>query len=258
VTSRVYRVRLENGERAVVKRLKPVGLEDELQGADFLRWRDGIGCVRLLARQGGDLLLEDAGEKSLLDELNVNGDEAAMQIMAETLPAIHAGSSIPIPRELQPLKERFSSLFAKAKLDRDAGLKSLFVDAAQTAERLLDHQRDVRPLHGDLHHENVFFGPRGWLALDPKGLVGDPAFDVANLFYNPLDRTDLRTSPRRVRSIADLFAKVLGRDERTILDHGFAHACLSASWHVEDGNDAEAVRSLAVASAIRIVARRCG
>jgi streptomycin 6-kinase len=253
----VYRVRRENGERAVVKRLKPVGLEDELRGADFLHWRDGSGCVRLLARRGGDLLLEDAGERSLLDELNVNGDEAAMEIMAETLPAIHAGSSIPTPRELQPLRERFSSLFAKAKLDRDVGLKSLFVDAAQTAERLLDNQRDVRPLHGDLHHENVFFGPRGWLAIDPKGLIGDPAFDVANLFYNPLDRSDLRTSPRRVRSIAGLFAKVLGRDERTILDHGFAFACLSASWHVEDGNDAEAARSLAVASAIRLVARRC-
>jgi streptomycin 6-kinase len=35
-----------------------------------------------------------------------------------------------------------------------------------------------------------------------------------------------------------------------------AHAALSASWHVEDGNHAEAERSLAVASAIRAVAKR--
>jgi streptomycin 6-kinase len=118
----------------------------------------------------------------------------------------------------------------------------------------LSNQDDVRPLHGDLHHENVFFGVRGWLALDPKGLVGDPAFDVANLFYNPIDRDDLRTDPRRMHSVASRFAKVLRRDQRTILDHGFAHACLSAAWHVEDGNHAEAQRSLAVASAIRAAA----
>ena len=46
-------------------------------------------------------------------------------------------------------------------------------------------------LHGDLHHENIMHGPRGWLAIDPKGVLGDPGFDAANMFYNPLDRDDL-------------------------------------------------------------------
>jgi streptomycin 6-kinase len=256
VTSWVYRVRLEDRETAIVKRLKPAGLENELRGADFLRWRDGSGCVQLLARQGSDMLLEDAGEKSLLDEMNLAGDQAAMEIMAQTLPAIHAAASSKIPRALQPLEDRFVSLFEKAKTDPNAGRKSLFLEAARTAKTLLGNQHEVRPLHGDLHHENVFFGARGWLAIDPKGLVGDTAFDVANLFYNPLDRDDLRTNPERIGSLAEVFAKALGRDERTMLEYGFAHAALSSSWHVEDGNHTEAERSLAVASAIRAVAKR--
>ncbi len=41
-------------------------------------------------------------------------------------------------------------------------------------------------LHGDLHHENVLdFGEKGWLAIDPKKLYGDRAFDYANIFCNP-------------------------------------------------------------------------
>jgi aminoglycoside/hydroxyurea antibiotic resistance kinase len=42
-------------------------------------------------------------------------------------------------------------------------------------------------LHGDLHHGNVLdFGLRGWLAIDPKGLLGERGFDFANIFTNPI------------------------------------------------------------------------
>jgi streptomycin 6-kinase len=46
--------------------------------------------------------------------------------------------------------------------------------AAETAADLLATQHDVVVLHGDVHHENVLgFGSRGWLAIDPKALVGE-------------------------------------------------------------------------------------
>jgi len=76
-------------------------------------------------------------------------------------------SPIAPPPDLQPLRERFASLFKAAKADRDAGAGSLYVEAAATAERVLAEPHDVRPLHGDLHHDNILFGPRGWLAIDP-------------------------------------------------------------------------------------------
>ena len=43
----------------------------------------------------------------------------------------------------------------------------------------------VRLLHGDFHYANVLAGRRApWLAIDPKPLAGDPAFDVAPLLRN--------------------------------------------------------------------------
>ena len=41
-------------------------------------------------------------------------------------------------------------------------------------------------LHGDLHHGNVLSARRRpWLAIDPKGVVGERAFDAGALLYNP-------------------------------------------------------------------------
>ena len=111
----------------------------------------------------------------------------------------------------------------------------------------------VRVLHGDLHHDNILLGERGWLAIDPKGLMGDPAFDAANLFYNPLERDDLCLAPERIARMADVFSHSMRQDPRRLLDHAFAYGCLSAAWHCEDGNSRDENRELAVASAIRAV-----
>jgi streptomycin 6-kinase len=104
----------------------------------------------------------------------------------------------------------------------------------------------------------VLHGKRGWLAIDPKGLIGDPMYDAANMFYNPLDRDDLRSSEHRIASMARTFSQAFNRDIRTILGFGMAHACLSASWHDEDENNDESTRGLGVAAAVRKVLNTLG
>lgn len=253
-SSRIWKVRLEDGSPAIVKDLKPFDdVHDELRGAHLLRWRRGEGAVMLLGLDGQRMLLEYAGERMLQHELDRLGDPAATEIAAELLARLLSPSEHPIPSDLQPLRERFASLFRKAKADRDAGKASLYVDAANVAECLLSDPVDVRPLHGDLHHENIMHGPRGWLVIDPKGVLGDPGFDAANMFYNPLDRDDLCLDPKRIAGMAEIFGRALQQDPRRLLDHALAYGCLSAAWHHEDANDADETRELAIAAAIRDV-----
>ncbi|HWK64905.1 MAG TPA: aminoglycoside phosphotransferase family protein [Rhizobiaceae bacterium] len=253
-SSRIWKVFMEDGNPAIVKDLKPFDdVEDELRGAHLLRWRRGQGAVRLLGMDGQRMLLEHAGETMLQNELDTLGDPAATEIAADVLARLLLPSDQPLPSGLQPLRERFASLFRKAKADRDEGHTSLYVVAAGVAERLLSDPRDVRPLHGDLHHENIMHGPRGWLAIDPKGVLGDPAFDAANMFYNPLDRDDLCLDPKRIAGMAVIFARMLQQDPRRVLDHALAYGCLSAAWHHEDDNAADEARELAIAAAIRDV-----
>jgi streptomycin 6-kinase len=253
-SSVIWKVTQADGTVAVVKDVKQFDdMEDELRGAHLLAWRRGNGLVRLLGRHGNSMLLEYAGERHLSEGLDEATDMAATEVAAEVMQRLHSASDHPAPAELQPLSERFDALFAKAERDRAAELSSPYVEAAGVAQRLLDDARDIRPLHGDLHHDNILFGARGWLAIDPKGVLGDPGFDAANLFYNPLERDDLCLAPERIARMADVFSHSMRQDPRRLLDHAFAYGCLSAAWHCEDGNSRDENRELAVASAIRAV-----
>lgn len=247
-------MRREDGSPAIVKALKPFDdVEDELRGEHYLAWRRGEGAVRLLGRDGHRMLLEYAGDTLLSDVLAKEGDNAATAIAAELMGRLFSPSRHPAPPDLQPLRTRFASLFKKAGADRDAGEHSLYIEAAEIADRLLDAPHAVKPLHGDLHHDNILHGARGWLAIDPKGVLGDPGFDAANLFYNPLGRDDLCLDPERIAHMAEIFARTLGQTPAAILDHAIAYGCLSAAWHHEDENAVDENRELSVAGVIRKV-----
>ena len=180
----------------------------------FLAWRRGEGAVRLLGRDGHRMLLEYAGEhlccRTICDE---QGDNAATAIAAEVMARLLSPSQHPAPPDLQPLADAFCSLFRKAEADRAAGHDQPLCRGGRTSRSGCSPIRATsRPLHGDLHHENIMHGPRGWLAIDPKGVLGDPGFDAANLFYNPLDRDDLCLDPTGSRIMAEIFAGTLGQD----------------------------------------------
>lgn len=255
IGGRVWRVTLPDGQPAALKQASILAQKEVPGGNDYLRWLDGDGAVRLLNEHGDLSLMEWAGERTLLAHLEDHGDDAATAIAADVVARLHATHDVPAPPSLTTLTDNFASLFAKADEDRRAGKRSQFVEAAEVADRLLADQRDVRPLHGDIHHENILYGARGWLAIDPKGVLGDPAFDIANLFYNPVE-SELRTNETRAVSMATILADSLRCDIGKVLDYAFAFSALSASWHLEDGNDEEADRSLAVGRAVGAARRQ--
>lgn len=253
-SSCIWKVLRDDASPAIVKALKTFpDVYDELRGAYFLRWREGVGAVHLLDLEDQTMLLEYGGDRLLAAEIGAQGDYAATEIAADVMSLMQTRSDRPVPPELQPLRERYASLFKKAETNLKSGIASLYVSAAEIADRLLANPRAIRPLHGDLHHDNIIFGARGWLVIDPKGVLGDPAFDAANMFYNPLDRDDLCRDEHRIAFMAETFGRTLAQDPRSILDHAFAYGCLSASWHVEDGNRSDEGRELGIAAIIRNV-----
>ena len=80
-------------------------------------------------------------------------------------------------------------------------------------------------------------GPRGWLAIDPKALLGEQAYDVANLLRNPQPHGDLVHDQDRMSRLARFYARRLGLDVQRVLAFAFAHAGLAASWDLGDGDD---------------------
>lgn len=77
------------------------------------------------------------------------------------------------------------------------------------ATELLNSMQSQVVLHGDIHHGNILdFGAHGWLAIDPKGLLGERGFDFANIFCNPDAYT--ATKPGHLERQAAIVAHVTG------------------------------------------------
>src|SRR5207245_1532988 len=91
-------------------------------------------------------------------------------------------------------------------------------------------------LHGDLHHENIVSAERQpWLALDPKGLVGEPAYEVGALLRNQLpEPLDVPETSRILARRIDQLSEELGFERSRLRDWGLAQAVLSAWWSYED------------------------
>lgn len=232
--SLVFRTRLPDGTAAIAKLLKPRGM-GEVAGMDYLEWRGGHGAIRLIARHANTCLLQDAGRRTLEDLRAGEGEQAATQVFADILREIHAPSPNVAPPGLVPLTRHFAALIDEAPPPMAAERADDVAWAAAVARDLLAQQTDVIPLHGDLHHENILAdGAGNWRAIDPHGLIGDPVYDAANFFGNPIGRPDITCDESRIRLLASVIAPALGCDEGKVLHYAAAHAALSACWSIGD------------------------
>ncbi|WP_240979130.1 aminoglycoside phosphotransferase family protein [Pseudomonas putida] len=160
---------------------------EEQAGTLLMAWWDGEGAAPVLAHDGEALLMERAnGSGSLAHMVSRGQDDEATRIICAVVRRLHMPRTKPLPA-LVPLVERFEALWSAAATHR-----GIFEQCAETAHQLLGSPREVRVLHGDIHHGNVLdFGAKGWLAIDPKGLYGERGFDYANIFCNPDSKSAL-------------------------------------------------------------------
>jgi streptomycin 6-kinase len=87
-----------------------------------------------------------------------------------------------------------------------------------------------------LHHYNVLFdSERGWLAIDPKGVVGEVEYEIGAILRNPFSRPELFTSRNSIETRIKQLTERLHLEYERVLAWGFAQAVLSAIWDVEDG-----------------------
>ena len=106
----------------------------------------------------------------------------------------------------------------------------LAAQAQQALRDLLASSPEPVVLHGDLHHGNLLRGRDGWVAIDPHGVVGDPAYDVGPLLLNPWGADVAHLARHRL----EVLATVLGLDRERLQAWGFVRAVLSAAWTRED------------------------
>lgn len=226
------------GEKAMLK----VAIETEEQfGGLLMAWWDGDGAARVFQHEQPALLMERAeGPQSLHAMAKDGRDDEASRVLCGVAARLHATRDKPLP-ELIPLERWFAELDPAA-----AKFGGILPEAAAVARALLADQRDISTLHGDLHHDNVLdFGARGWLAIDPKRLVGERAFDFANIFCNP--DFEVAAAPGRLARQVKIVAQAADLEPRRLLQWILAYAGLSAAWIMNSGTEERLDIDLAVA-----------
>jgi streptomycin 6-kinase len=219
---------VSEGRQAVLK----VPLKDEeRRGFRLLACWNGNAAVNVYRHDKDAILMERAmGERSLKRMVLTGNEDEANRIVCGVVGQLHA-NVCPILSELVPLPVWFRSLEAAA--GREGGF---FARGHGVAQDVWVQSGDPVALHGDIHYDNILDGgSRGWLVIDPKGLVGERGFDYANIFCNP-DLT-VAGSPERLSRQVRLVADQAVLEVRRLLCWIIAWAALSASWMLEDGVD---------------------
>jgi streptomycin 6-kinase len=229
--------------------LKVATEPEERRGADTMTWWDGDGAAHVLAHEDDALLMERAeGSTSLENMVRSGRDDEATRIMCQVAARLHAPRMRPLPSSLVPLPEWFAALEPRAA--RHGGILER---AAATARYLLAEPRDIVVLHGDIHHGNILdFGSRGWLAIDPKGLLGERAFDFVNILRNP--NAQVALTPGRFSRHVTIVADAADLNRTRLLQWTLAFTGLSAAWILGDGDTPDldlAVAELAAAELSR-------
>lgn len=220
---------------------------EEIAGGILMAWWDGQGAAPVLAHEGEALLMVRAmGPGSLADMAKSGRDDEASRIICTALDGLHAPRPGRLPASLNPLPEWFGQLEPAANRHGGVLTKSLAMSKV-----LLADPREVCVLHGDGHHGNILdFGELGWLAIDPKGLIGERGYDYAHPLCNPDMAT--ATAPGRVARQVGVIAQAANLEPIRTMQWLLADAGLSASWTLSDGNNPAAAMQIAEIAAAEL------
>ncbi|WP_034264022.1 aminoglycoside phosphotransferase family protein [Actinospica robiniae] len=141
----------------------------------FAAWK-GQGAVLLYEREDEcfAMLLERAGSRTLA-ELGDNDEVVGIAGRVNRRLAIPATAGLP---RLRDHVGQWEESLRRDAADFAHALSRRVVQAAVATLRELGTDQPEVVIHGDLHARNILSAEREpWLAVDPKGLVGDPAYD---------------------------------------------------------------------------------
>ena len=223
---------MRDGTPVVLKVIKDPG--DEWWSGEVANAFAGRGMARVYEYAGGALLLERLRPGQPLTRLaTTESDDEATSILARLVSTMSPESP---PRHV-PRVEQWVEGFDRYAQSGDRGIPSgMVADARDVFVDLAASQRGIRLLHGDLQHTNVLYDEeRGWMAIDPKGVVGEPEYELGAMLRNPADRPGLFTDQATIARRVDRLTSELRLDRQRIVGWGFAQAVLSAIWDFEDG-----------------------
>ena len=223
------------GTQPVVLKVVRKENSEEWRCGEVLEAFRGEGMIRPLEHTAGAVLLPRLRPGHDLTTLCIEGhDDDATDILASLLQRmsiapVNLAGVRPVNR-LQPeftqFRNRVEGFIPASYVDR---AEELFAELCTT-------QRDVRLLHGDLHHYNVLFDTdSGWAAIDPWGVLGEIEFEIGAALRNPVDVPALLADPGVIERRLRIYEARLKFNSDRALKWAFAMTVLAILWPFDAG-----------------------
>jgi streptomycin 6-kinase len=219
------------GSKAVILKLG-LDIDGFKREAAALMAFEGSGVVEVLSENTGLLLVECAVPGVSLKSYFPDKDDGAINITANVIKRLHK-VPIPSPHAFPHIKDWLAVLDCDLKIPAKTLQK-----ARELRDQLLKTAASDVLLHGDLHHDNILQNGNDWVVIDPKGVIGEPAYEVAAFIRNPMPELLTHdSSPNIIHNRITQFSELLELPSQRIFDWCFVQAVLSWVWAIEDGCD---------------------
>jgi streptomycin 6-kinase len=183
----------------------------------------------------GIYLMEGLLPGTPLSSLGYAGDVHATEAFCKILRISAKVKPPPLIHFKSLMDFRETLLLWQRKFPLEGPFGKILYRALERFDFLAQTTRETFLLHGDLHQDNILDCGGGWKAIDPKGFVGDPVFEVACFLRNP---ESLLSSVQDIRPILEQRVQVISQhlsfDKNRILSFGIFGAALAICWYLED------------------------
>ena len=239
-------VEMGTGAEAVLKVGVPHG--DFSTEMEALAIYGGRGINRLIDcdKALNAMLLDRLRPGKMLDSVEDVREQSA--IAARILQQLHA-TPPPSNHALPHFMDWMHSAFADASSCKDRVRARGYIEQIPRVESMLkilmEPDEPQILLHGDLHHWNILSDAgRGWLAIDPKGVIGASCLDVGRFINNAMGFGETAANKRQIllEAVA-VFSDVLGENEERMFAGAFCDKIMGSSWGLKQDPDAHEASS---------------
>lgn len=210
---------------------------DEKRSIQALTYYRGYGAVKILQSSDNALLLERALPGTSLKALSLEGkDEEATDIFCDVVRKLHHSQNH--PKDFSSISDWGKGFTRYFESGNTQIPKALVEEAKQVFFSLAESQGKQILLHGDLHHDNILFDEKcGWLAIDPKGIIGEAEIEACAFLKNPIGYPEIYANENIIQNRIAAISKNLGLNQERVLHWSFALTVLSAIWLIEMGEN---------------------
>ncbi|MCL1902680.1 MAG: phosphotransferase [Alphaproteobacteria bacterium] len=231
---------LKGSEELMLKLLSEECVDD--LGAYALKLFDGHGCIKIFENENAVQLLERVitpkNQPSLRQMLLAGNEDTVTNIICDVAARLHDYAETIDKKGYPAFENKFiNDINDTATNMRKGGIRPpdmpMFERGLALSRELEQAMHSDRLfLHGDLHHDNILYSAdRGWVAIDPKGIIAPRAYDYAiSLVHMPDLPEETIMNPRRIERMSKIISDKSGIDQKTILQFAWIKALQLGAW----------------------------